>query len=116
MEIIDSITGFFAVVGGFAAVVLSLYFYFRARNKERMAMIEKGMVFKNPSKPARPIRSLKTGMFFIGIALGIFLGHLVGSSSRINEVVSFFVMILLFGGIALSLNYVLELKLNKREE
>ena len=116
MNSIEDITGLVAVIGLFGGIILSFYFYIRARNKERLAMIEKGEVMESKPKPANPLRSLKTGIFLIGIAFGIFLGHLVGSYTKINEVVSFFVMILLFGGIALSLNFLLELKYKKREE
>jgi len=116
MNTLEEITGLIAVIGVFGGIILSLYFYFRARNKERMAMIEKGMELKFNRRVNKPIRTLKTGIFLIGIALGIFIGYLVGSNTDVNEVVSFFVMILLFGGIALSLNYILELKLKKYEE
>jgi hypothetical protein len=112
----EEITGLVAVIGLFGGTILTIYFYLRARNKERMAMIEKGVELESKPKPSRPIRSLKMGMLSIGIALGIFLGHIVGSYTKIDEVVAFFVMILLFGGIALSLNYILELKLKKGEE
>lgn len=112
----EEITGLIAVIGLFGGIILSLYFYFRARNRERMAMIEKGMELQFKPKSTNPIRTLKAGIFTVGIALGIFMGYIVGSYTSIDEVVSFFVMILLFGGIALTLNYVLEIKLNKREE
>ena len=116
MYTINQLTGFIAVAGFFTAVTLSLFFYFKVRNKERMAMIEKGVVLPIKQKERNPIKTLKVGIFLMGIALGIFLGHIVGSKTTIDEVVSFFVMILLFGGIALSLNYIVELKLKKREE
>ncbi len=113
--IIDSLTGLFGAVGFFAAVVLTLYFYFRSRNKERMAMIDKGIEFP-VKKTSSPAKAIKTGVFLIGIALGIFFGHIIGKYTVIDEVVAFFVMILLFGGIALTLNYIIEQKLKKRDE
>lgn len=116
MQASEALTGILIVLGFFASVTLSLYYYFKVRNKERMAMIEKGTVLPIKQKQRNPIRSLKAGIFLMGIAIGIFLGHIVGSYTSIDDVVSFFVMILLFGGIALSLNYILELKLKKREE
>ena len=79
-------------------------------------MIEKGMEFPIKPKQANPIKTLKVGIFLMGIALGIFFGHIFGSYTVIDEVVSFFVMILLFGGIALTLSYIIELKITKREE
>jgi hypothetical protein len=114
----DEVTGLIAVIGLFGGIILSVYYFLRARHTERLAMIEKGLTLESKPKPnsSRPIRSLKWGMIAIGISFGIFLGHIVGSYTKIDEVVSFFVMILLFGGIALSLNYVLELKLNKGDK
>ena len=114
-EIIGSLTGLLSSVGFFAAVTLSLYFYFRVRNKERMAMIEKGVAL--PPKPkSNPIRALKAGIFLVGIALGIFVGHILGKYTDVDEVVAFFVMILLFGGIALTLNFIIEHKLNLKKD
>lgn len=78
-------------------------------------MIEKGVEFP-VKKTSSPAKVFKTGVFLIGISLGIFLGHIIGKYTVIDEVVAFFVMILLFGGIALSLNYIIELKLKKRNE
>jgi hypothetical protein len=99
----------------FASVVLSLYFYLKARHAERMALIEKGMlhVEKKPIRIKTGSLSFKLGSFLIGIALGLFLGYLLTEFSIINPVVSFFSMILLFGGMSLIFNYFFETKRNK---
>jgi hypothetical protein len=89
----------------FAAVTLSLYFYFRARNRERLAMIEKGkdldlskMKFSNGNK----YWAFKLGLFFIGIALGALMGNVLETNfPRMAEPVAYISMIFLFGGIAL---------------
>mgnify|MGYP006302449011 CR=1 FL=1 len=88
----------------FAAVVLSLYFYFRARNKERLAMIEKGTdldISKMKWGTNNSYWPMKTGLFFIGIAFGLLAGYLLESILEIEEGIAYLSMVFLFGGIAL---------------
>ena len=111
MNLLEALTGILITASVFAAIVLSLYFYYRARHQEHMALIEKGI---NPKEPVRKkngsLRTLKTGIFFIGLALGLFFGHLIAKFTFINGVVSYFMMILLMGGIALIFAYYFENK------
>jgi len=95
-----------------AAVVLSLFFYFKTRHQERMAMIEKG--FELQEKKTKTYLTLKTGIFFIGIALGLFFGYLLNKNTEVDDVISFFVMVLLFGGISLVVNHFITMKLDKK--
>jgi hypothetical protein len=97
-------------------VVLSLYFYFKANNQIRLTLIEKGLYNAPKEKTVKTRGSLKIGIFFIGLALGIFMGYVVGNFTPINSVVSFFAMILLFGGISLIVNQFIGAKLTKMEE
>jgi hypothetical protein len=101
----------------FATVVLSFYFYLKARHTERMALIEKGLlhVEKKQIKIKTGSLSFKLGSFFISIALGLFFGYLIAQYSIINPVVSYFSMILLFGGISFIFNYFFEAKKSKIE-
>ena len=101
--------GVLVPLGLFAAIVLSLFFYFSARNKERMALIEKGLINQVQKKPNNNM-GLKFGSLFIGLSFGIFLGYLLAHYTTINQVVAYFSMILLFGGISLILNNFLPLK------
>jgi hypothetical protein len=81
-----------------------------------MAMIEKGYELKKDKKSEKKSKtflSIKTGIFFIGIALGLFFGYLMKKYTTIDEVVAFFSMILLFGGISLVANHFIALKLDK---
>lgn len=97
----------------FAAVVLSLYFYFRARNKERLAMIEKGKdldVSKMKWGANNKHWPLKTGLFFIGIAIGLLVGYVLETNLDIVEPVAYLSMIFLFGGIALVIGNLIKMK------
>ena len=96
----------------FASVVLSLYYYFKARNKERMALIEKGIAV--PSQASKRKKNgtflLKIGIFFIGVSVGLFAGYLLATFTIVDDVVSYFSMILFFGGLSLLLYYIISLK------
>ena len=117
MEVTETITSIVITLALFATILLSLYYYFRARNQVKMAMIEKG--YQPPQKSNgtnKSLRSLKFGTFFIGIGVGIFFGYLMTAFTVINPVVSYFFMILLFGGVGLVINYYLESKINKKKD
>jgi hypothetical protein len=93
-----------------------LYVHFTTRNKERLALIDKGAdasIFrtKNSVSP-----SLKWGIFLIGIALGILIGSIIDSSTALEEEVSYFSMIFLFGGLSLVVYYYIERKILKDGE
>ena len=94
----------------FASIVLILYIFYTTRNKERLALIEKGAdasLFKTSSKP---FPSLKIGMFFVGVGIGILVGNIIAVSTSLEEPVAYFSMILLFGGASLIAYYLIEKK------
>lgn len=101
---------FFATVFGIIYVVIS------AANKQKLALIEKGLdasILHDNSKNASHGRyvALQFGLLFIGFALGLLLGNVLESYTQIQEEVAYFSMILLFGGISLLLYYVIMKKL-----
>ncbi|HZH70967.1 MAG TPA: DUF6249 domain-containing protein [Mariniphaga sp.] len=106
--------GIFVPIGFFLALFAILYVYWTTRSKERLALIDKGAdatIFKSrPSKYAL----LKWGIFLIGAAVGVITGYAL--STVINEVVAFFSMIFLFGGIGLIVAYFITRKLTVKEE
>jgi len=100
--------GILVPLGFFASIVLILYVYYTNRNKERMALIEKGAdasLFKTSSKP---FPTLKIGMFLVGIGLGILFGDILAKLTTLNQEVAMFSMILLFGGMSLIVYYLYE--------
>jgi hypothetical protein len=116
MESLKQVLGVLIPFGFFTAVVLSLYFYFKATNQIRLSLIEKGLYNTPKVKSSKSYISLKIGIFFIGISMGIFMGYLLENMTSINAVISFFVMILLFGGISLIVNQFVGAKLIKSDE
>jgi hypothetical protein len=103
-----------------AAVVFGLRYM---SNKERMAMIEKGMDFGLSKAQPRPYQNLKFGLLLIGAGLGLFLAFILDNtlfsvanqSDGEKNVAIYFSLIAIFGGLGLFISYVIEKKetLNK---
>ena len=102
IPIMGMITGIIMTLGFFVAIVLSIKYISAARNKEKMALIDKGVdISEIYKKKDYRNATLKSGMFLVGVAMGLFLGYFLTEISSINNVVSYFSMILLFGGASL---------------
>ena len=106
----------------FCAVVFGwIYLHYSTRNKERMALIEKGAnatLFNtgaNHSGIFGKFATLKLGLFFIGIALGVLMGNILAATTRLEEGVAYVSMIFLFGGLALVSFYVFAARMSKKE-
>jgi hypothetical protein len=93
----------------FLSVFGIFYVYLTTRNRERMAMIEKGadptLFQRKPSKHGNS-GAIKLGMFLIGVALGILMGNVLDETTSLKEEVSYFSMIFLFSGMSLVLYYI----------
>ena len=103
-------------LGFFAVVFASLYVYLTTRNKERLALIEKGAspeLFKTKSNAGSEYGSFKLGLFLIGIALGIVAGYFL-QDAGMDEGPAYFSMIFLFGGIGLVVSFLLQGKFEKK--
>lgn len=88
------------------------------RNKERLAMIEKGLDVSMLSKRhgnESPMKFwvIKVGFLMVGLALGIFVGSLA-SNGMMEEDQAYPSMILLFGGLALIASYFVEKNLRSK--
>jgi len=82
------------------------------RNKEKMAMIERGM---DPRLQVDNAGSrnyvLTTGMLMIGAGIGLFLAFIIDWSLRLNDAEAiYFAMIAFFGGLGLFAAYSIEKK------
>jgi hypothetical protein len=102
-------------VSFFAFVFAMLYVYLTTRNKERMAMIERGtdpLVFKGTGKVSN-FMTLKFGLFFIGIALGVLFGNILEAYTDLDDGAAYISMIFLFGGLGLVASYWFQSKKEK---
>lgn len=108
------------IFGGSALVA---YKYFDGRHKERMAMIEKG-VSANELKTAsgsgflrmHPLSNLKWGLVFLFVGAGILFANMITQWSRMDEGGIYTAAILISGGLALVLFYVIANARMKKEE
>lgn len=102
----------------FAAVFAIYYVHVTTRNKERMALIEKGADASlfNTGKEGSKVSfsfakfTLKVGMLFMGIAVGILAGALMESLTVMEEEICYLSMIFFFGGLSLVLFYIIDRK------
>ena len=109
-------------LGFFASIFLGWYYYLKARNKERMSLIERDKdVSEIYAKREFRFRFpwLKLGLLITGIAFG---GTLIVSLSAISEVsgiiektqgFAFFVALMLFGGISMIIAHYIDKPKNK---
>jgi len=112
-EIIVPVTLFGSVFG-------IVYVYLITRNKERLAMIEKGIdmsLFARKHGDESPMRYwvIKVGFLMIGVALGVLVGSMA-ANSIMEEDQAYPAMILLFGGLALVASYFVEKKLREKSQ
>ena len=109
-EVIIPVVIFLVIFGIF-------YLYFSSRNKERMALIEKGAdasIFFGPKSEKTEGSGkwiLKIGVLAIGIALGVLVGAAL-ESAGMDDDVAYPASIFLFGGIGLVTAYFLARKVN----
>ena len=87
----------------FAAIFGIVFVVAQARNRERMAMIEKGVSPKDFMKERRPnsYGILKWALLLVGIGFGLFIGSVLKTYTSINEVPAIFAAALFFGGAGL---------------
>jgi ABC-type Mn2+/Zn2+ transport system permease subunit len=98
----------------FALVFGMFYLYIVSRNKERMALIEKGAdakIFFGERQASTGKWILTLGIFIIGIALGILCGNLLDSAGM-REEIAYPGAIFLFAGIGLVAAYFIGRRVN----
>jgi len=94
-----------------------VFVFLTTRNKERLALIEKGQnadLFNNSGKNQR--WPLKLGILSIGVAAGIITGNMLSGAGMLEEEVAFPFSIFLFAGIALVVSYLVNAKLDEKQK
>lgn len=112
VPIFGMITGIIINLGLFTAIVLGIYYTVKARNKERMALIEKGVDISEIYRKKENRKGFfKFGMILIGIAIGMVFAVILSQINLMPDVAAYFSMILLFGGISILVaNYLIAQK------
>lgn len=94
-------------LGAFAMVFGIIYL----KTRENMALIEKGINPKVYTNSPAPYKSLKAGLLFLGVGIGLLAAYFIDSNMGrlLNEPI-YFAMIAIGGGSGLVLSYVIEIK------
>jgi len=98
IPIFGMITGIIINLALFTLIILAIYYSVKARNRERMALIEKGVDISEIYKKKEGYGFFKFGMILMGLGVGLFLGVLLSKFEFIPAVAAYFSMILLGGG------------------
>ena len=93
----------------FASMFGALFVYLTTRNRERLAMIEKGMDPKT-FKPKFNRFGIKIGLLLVGIAVGLLMAQFLHHTTKMYLELAMFSMIFLFGGLGLVLDHYLAKK------
>jgi predicted membrane channel-forming protein YqfA (hemolysin III family) len=112
MEVLVAFIALFATVFGL------YYVHITTRNKERMALIDKGAdasLFNTGKEGQRSLFNwnkvtLKIGMLLMGIGFGIIAGAILESMGAMENGADYTSMIFLFGGLSLVLFYLIDRK------
>jgi len=107
-----------AFIALFATIFGIMYVFYTTRNKERLALIEKGADASLFHKGAEGLKfsfswakfTLKIGMLAMGIAIGIIVAAILVQASVIDEDALYPAMIFFFGGLSLVLFYLIDRK------
>jgi len=110
--------GLIGFIAFFATIFGVVYVHYTTRNKERMALIEKGADASlfNTGKEAVKWNfswskfTLKIGMLAMGIAIGIIVAALMVQAQILDEDALYSSMIFFFGGLSLVLFYIIDRK------
>lgn len=72
----ETLIPLFGIIAPFATAFGIIYIIFSTRHRERMNMIDKGMDPQIAKPTPDPLRSLRNGLLFLGIGLGLVAGWL----------------------------------------
>jgi threonine dehydrogenase-like Zn-dependent dehydrogenase len=107
-----------AFIALFATIFGIFYVFYSTRNKERLALIEKGADASLFNTGKNKIRkslnwtkfTLNVGMLFMGVAVGIIIGAILSAAGILEPGANYTSMIFLFGGFSLVLYYLIDRK------
>ncbi|MCG8575594.1 MAG: hypothetical protein MI810_11975 [Flavobacteriales bacterium] len=108
---------------GFFSVIFSIaYLFFTTRNKERLALIEKGVdagIFlkgRSGNLPIWKIIVLNVSLLLMGIGMGIFIGSVLHFGLGVDDDIAFPGTIFFMAGLSLFLGLMLSKKFMENKE
>jgi hypothetical protein len=84
------------------------------QRKERLIMVEKGTSMPEIKSGIMTFSTIKYGIFFIGIGLGVLMANILTVSTALDSEVAYFSMIFLFGGVSLIIAHLVEKKKDQK--
>ena len=108
--------GLLVPLGCFAMIFGIVYLGITSRNRERMALIERGAdptLFETKKKTGVS-GVMKLGLFLFGIGLGIVVAYFLVSGGM-EEGAAYPALIFIFGGLALIASFLWQRKLDKED-
>jgi len=101
----------------FAMTFGIVFIIFTARNRERMAMIEKGVNPQDFMKKSKPsvYSLLKWALLLVGLGFGLFIGSLLETYTQLPEEQAYFAATLFFGGLGLLTAFMISKKATNKE-
>ncbi|GAA4316180.1 hypothetical protein GCM10023115_25780 [Pontixanthobacter gangjinensis] len=103
----------------FGVIFGMFYLYITARNRERLALIEKGTeasIFYGKRKHVTPIWKvivINLALLLVGIGIGIFIANILTYNMNVDEGVAYPGTIFLLAGLGLFAGFFATKKLNK---
>ena len=109
-------TSFLIPISLFLAIFGIVYLYLSTRNKERLALIEKGadasIFSKNGASFQRAIL-LNLALLLMGIGTGVFMALLLATYTSLDKGAVYPAMIFLMAGISLFIGFIMTKNLDK---
>lgn len=81
-----------------------------------MALLDRGLDPKSFESPNNGFSTLKYGLLFTGVGLGILLANIIVSVGAMDKEPAYFSFVALFGGIALIIDYLIEKSILKHHQ
>lgn len=99
----------------FTAIFGIVYLYLSTRNKERLALIEKGAdasIFSKNSNSFQKVILLNLGLLLIGIGIGVFIALILATYTSLKEGALYPASIFIMAGIALLVGFKITKKID----
>ena len=111
------LVGILVPLGAFTMVFGIFYLAITSRNRERMALIERGAdpTLFEAKKSANNSGIFKWGLFLVGIGFGIVAAYFLSNGGAMDEDTAYPAMIFIFGGISLILAFLWQRNEDEKE-
>lgn len=101
MNVYEVMIPIVAIISTFTFLTVAVYLFFSSRHKERMALMDHNLDATIFNLNQNGNRSLKSGLLFTMIGVGLILGDILERLGLLSEDVAYFAMVFLMGGLAL---------------